>query len=765
MDWLGGVVRKLGMPSLLIWTLLLVGLTGFALGLHRVVRSLDLGLALAAAWLGLVVGGALAKSPLPGWLAFGVASALGVEVIFARVGQLGGKLLALGHVLGENVRALRELPERVQFDFLPAQHLIAELWFDVLTLLARMFDWLRAIGAGVPAFDPVAAALAWSLAIWLVAGWMGWAIFRRARVLEGMLPMTALLAATLAYTGSDAFGLLVVLGAMLFALPLVSFRARERHWNAAGIDCAGDIGQEVGVVAIPLVSLLLAAAWAMPSLSVRDVVEFAQSRLRERVGDGARLPDSFGLQPQPAPTTVFELARTPGMPRRHLIGAGQELSQQRVMTVRVEGIHDDTPPRYYWRSATYDQYTGRGWSNSGAEVVDYRAGTPTIAEIPRARRWVRQEVQMWREAGGWLFATGFLITADTDFQVAWRAQAEGDIFAAHLQASAYRADSIVPMVGEPELRASGHRYPDGVRARYLALPADVPTRVLLLARDLTATAPTAYDRARAIEAYLREFPYTLDLAAPPPQRDVVDYFLFDLKRGYCDYYASAMVVLARAAGLPARLVVGYAPGLYDAPNARLIVTEADAHSWVEIYFADIGWIEFEPTGSRARLERPAETPSESAAAGIPAPLAPRRSNAWAWWLALPGALAALAMLALVAWAVDAWRLRRLPPRAAIAAVYWRWRVWARWVGAPTRAAETPYEFAASFGEHLAASARGRRGGDAFTRHVTTLARTIADLYVASCYSAHMPDAAARRAAVRAWEQLQRRLWRVMVWRI
>ena len=79
---------------------------------------------------------------------------------------------------------------------------------------------------------------------------------------------------------------------------------------------------------------------------------------------------------------------------------------------------------------------------------------------------------------------------------------------------------------------------------------------------------------------------------------MADYFLFDLKQGYCDYYATSMVVLARAAGLPARLVVGYANGSYDHERAQYIVTENYAHSWVEIYFADIGWVEFEPTSSQ-----------------------------------------------------------------------------------------------------------------------------------------------------------------------
>ena len=149
-------------------------------------------------------------------------------------------------------------------------------------------------------------------------------------------------------------------------------------------------------------------------------------------------------------------------------------------------------------------------------------------------------------------------------------------------------------------------YPAWVRKQFLALPDSVPERVLALARDLTASEPTAYDRALAIQNYLREYPYTLEISAPPAGRDVTDYFLFDLKKGYCDYYATSMVVLARAAGLPARLVAGYANGSYDFENAQYVVTENYAHSWVEIYFANIGWVEFEPTASQPAILYEAE---------------------------------------------------------------------------------------------------------------------------------------------------------------
>jgi hypothetical protein len=178
-----------------------------------------------------------------------------------------------------------------------------------------------------------------------------------------------------------------------------------------------------------------------------------------------------------------------------------------------------------------------------------------------------------------------------------------DLLGAISSAESYTAMSLEVVPSQDALRSSTDPYPPSI-TKFLKLPDSVPERVLTLARELTANAITPYDRAQAIETYLRtNYPYTLDVPSPPNGRDVADYFLFDLKKGYCDYYATAMVVLARAAGLPARLVVGYAGGTYDSSNAQYTVTEANAHSWVEIFYTDIGWVEFEPTAGLPAIDR------------------------------------------------------------------------------------------------------------------------------------------------------------------
>ncbi len=135
-------------------------------------------------------------------------------------------------------------------------------------------------------------------------------------------------------------------------------------------------------------------------------------------------------------------------------------------------------------------------------------------------------------------------------------------------------------------------------------PRRFPASVAELAQQLTAGAATPYDKAKAIEAYLRTIPYNDAIPAPPAGVDPLEYFLFDIKEGYCDYYATAMAMMLRVVGIPARTASGYAEGMFDEESGAYYVTERDAHTWVEVFFPEYGWIEFEPTAGESPLDRP-----------------------------------------------------------------------------------------------------------------------------------------------------------------
>lgn len=139
-------------------------------------------------------------------------------------------------------------------------------------------------------------------------------------------------------------------------------------------------------------------------------------------------------------------------------------------------------------------------------------------------------------------------------------------------------------------------YSDEMYARYLQLPETIPARVIDLARRITTGNFTTYEKVEALAEYLRKnYTYTMQPGIPPTDQDFVDYFLFDGQEGYCSYFASALCILTRAAGIPARYVEGFVMPENRDKNGFYHVTNQFAHAWTEVYLEGVGWITMEPT--------------------------------------------------------------------------------------------------------------------------------------------------------------------------
>src|SRR5205823_4276291 len=120
-------------------------------------------------------------------------------------------------------------------------------------------------------------------------------------------------------------------------------------------------------------------------------------------------------------------------------------------------------------------------------------------------------------------------------------------------------------------------------------------RIPELARSLTAASLTDLERARAIERALRTgYGYTLELPATE-EADPLAHFLFSRRKGHCEYFASAMAVLLRSIGIPARLATGFQSGVYNSISDLWLIRTRDAHSWVEAWIPGRGWTTFDPT--------------------------------------------------------------------------------------------------------------------------------------------------------------------------
>jgi protein-glutamine gamma-glutamyltransferase len=158
----------------------------------------------------------------------------------------------------------------------------------------------------------------------------------------------------------------------------------------------------------------------------------------------------------------------------------------------------------------------------------------------------------------------------------------------------YEATSNIPNVPPAQLRVASAVFPASLAAIYLQVPPLDP-RIKQLAQQITANAPTEYDKTAKIEQYLKaHYTYTLDLRGPRTA-DPLAHFLFTGRAGNCEYFAAAMTVMLRDVGIPARYVGGFLSGEYNDVGGDWIVRASDAHVWVEVFFPGFGWITFDPT--------------------------------------------------------------------------------------------------------------------------------------------------------------------------
>jgi len=258
----------------------------------------------------------------------------------------------------------------------------------------------------------------------------------------------------------------------------------------------------------------------------------------------------------------------------------------------------------YLRVVSLDRYDGtRGWSLSNLDGETSIADDNRLAPLPDGEP-ARQMTATITSVGHSdrflpLLTSPLSVTVAGNGDRNWRFdRATGTVFGRNVSTAGltYEVTARQPQPST-ELLESSPALPGNnpVQARYTDLPPLNPT-VIDLVRQLTADATTPYDRVRAIHGFLTDrangFVYSLSTAPGTSGDDLVDFLR--LRRGYCEQYAGAMAVMVRAAGVPARVALGYTPGSAGRDGTRLITSD-DAHAWVEVYFADLGWVPFDPT--------------------------------------------------------------------------------------------------------------------------------------------------------------------------
>ena len=675
-------------------------------GIELVVRGTSVEVLRRMILLGVVTGWLLGRSSLKFWQALLISIITGILLTLIHIGGIDA---ALWNLIKDAFRNLWDLVfHNIALDTEELKFLLEIIRTRSLEVYSGLLLWGSDLITGFYIYNQVSTLLTWGYVLWLLSSWFTWVTFRNDQPIWGLIPAGTILAILMTYTLDKRVMLVLLLGAGLTLIGLVNHEVHQREWKRLNIKGSANVREHVVLAVVGFSLYTMVFAGLMPSIRIKAISDPFERLLygESESGEGGSDPsiDVGGFN-----SDLYSIERFGGLPRQKLIGTGPELAQRVVMIVQFPTttfVKMDLPnAARYWGSYSYDQYTGTGWQASPTVEIEYSPGQEIIPIQNENFDIVTQKIRLSNAISGTLYSAGSPVTVDQDVLVSWRTLIDepqngdrhtyqvDDLFAATIDNLQYQVRSQVSNATDDDLRLANGDTPEWIELRYLALPDTVPDRVLQLAQEIVANQPTKYDQAKAIEIFLRSYPYTLDLPAPPADRDVADYFLFDLQTGYCDYYATSMVVLSRIVGMPARAVVGYVGGEYDEENDRYLVSEADAHTWVEIYFGGYGWIPFEPTAARDLIDDE----------GLSLPLPPELEELPQAvetvervefpWLEAGLGTTFLAVVGLLFWnRADLARLGYLDASSLALVVYQRLFRYSRWMGLGHLRSDTLYEF-------------------------------------------------------------------------
>jgi len=632
----------------------------------------------------------------------------------------------------------------------------------VIEMALRVWRWLEtALRGRGQSSDNLVFVLQLAILTWWVSYIAAWFAFRRRQVWGILLPSGLLFFWNLYYSFVPLTGYLFTY--LICGLPLVAhltLRRRQEHWRQRAVSFNPEMGMDFLRYGMSFALGITALAWLIPPLTNLQAGPLIEWLPAEKV--------SVRIQ--------REWQRLFAALEYHVHGPSEPFGMEITLRepVRIEGgpvLTIQAPPgRYYWRAVVYDKYTGQGWLDTGTELTLLE---PFSSLGPSQEYALRQEVTQTitthLPGTTMLFGASQPLRMSLPAKVYYLFSKEGPLPPSLWQSprplrpeQSYTVVSSISIASEEDLRNAGTDYPSWVRERYLQLPDSLPQRVIALAHYIAQGATNPYDQATALERYLRTIPYNELVPPPPADRDGVDYFLFSRREGYCTYYASAMAVMARALGIPARVATGYSTGEFLPKERVFIISRSNAHAWVEVFFPKYGWVVFEPTAAEPQIVRPRPVveeekgeegpgPGGGAAGGPPGmpedfleeeyypggggALALRRGRDWRTLARVIGFVMLVGMLTAGGWGISRWWIgRRFTP---IAWAYVRLMTCGRWLNCPLSAGQTPHEYAQELAKVMP--------------QAQPLIRRLIELYVAECFGQRSVTG---EEAEQAWKELR-----------
>lgn len=540
------------------------------------------------------------------------AAIIGLALGASRFGKRGVFWLALGYTL---VLIPRQLVAFYENDIYIGERLAG--------VGGRLLFSIGEFAADKPVKDPIFFIALIGILYWFIALVSGYQLARYNRTLAAILPagLTMLVIHQADRDPTERLGIIAIY--FFAALTLIGrgkYLRDRKAWVGRGVHLAPEIGADLSMGALVGAAALILLAWNLPlNLSSAPALEEKWQDVtrpwratRDRLG---RAFDALEGQGRAERVETF----------RSSMSLGSKAAQGSVTIFKVSAPPEATElPRLYWRARVYDHYENGNWSESKAVMGKF---SPEDDNLPIPDLAGRTEFE-------------FAITSFTQGQAVLNLPAQPvwvsrpvDVSSFPLQdgtqdvvfiqsfpflepGETFRVRAAMSNPSIQELRAAGTDYPEWVKDRYLQLPENFSTDVRNYASQITFGLTNPYEKAQTVTTVLRaQITYQPNLTLPPKGTDLIEWFLFEGRQGYCNYYATSEVLMLRSLGVPARMAVGFAqgeategvqrPGETEATSKEFSVYRKHMHAWPEIYFPGIGWVEFEPTGNQAPLIRPA----------------------------------------------------------------------------------------------------------------------------------------------------------------
>lgn len=608
---------------------------------------------------------------------------------------------------------------------------VPELQGRVYFVLLRLLNWVDAAVNRSASADNYVFIFEMSFLIWWLTFLGVWSILRYGYTWRAVTPAAVVMVINAYYAPDSVLGLLALFSLLaMLLLVRTNLSDQQLRWRDQHLYVSQDIGWDFVRTGLTYSLIVLALAWIAPGLGrstqMRQLLAPINERWEETSQELNRLYQGLNRRSEPS-SAAFG--------RNLALGGARNVGDGLVFNVQATAAR-------YWRAVVYDTYTGREWLNTGETELAFEAFQPVPIAAWNARAPITQTITLMASTGNVVFGAPDIRQMDLTVDVLVDSVPSTPLEAPSLGVDApttveftmararetldigdrYSLLSNATAVTQLAMESAGENYPAAIVDRYVQIPEGFSLQVAELARALTADLTTPYAKAKAIEAYLRTIPYNDAIDAPPPGADPIEYFLFEIKQGYCDYYATSMAMMLRSLGIPARTASGYAEGTFDEESGLFYVTERDAHTWVEVFFPDLGWVEFEPTAAESPLNRPrgdegttatlteeqqqAQQQASNSSENIPPSLneQPPQSqgdegamssvefspSTWPWWM-----WALLTPVVLIAGLAVLWRMRVVGPSAFTAdlpvILFERVQRWMERLGLVVLPTQTPYE--------------------------------------------------------------------------